>query len=700
MLSPRPPQYIHNTAHTSVPRQSLPWHRGHLSRVVYTLRVLAREGSAPLNLVNYALGLLLWRIGLVPEALATIGVVTANLILMAVQLGRAQAALVRMQQAFQAPVAVWRIDHLGEVTPSLIQPGDVILLRPGDRVPTEVVVLEESGLLIDMAVQTGESDPVSCRIDARIPPGCTVRSGAAWVLSNAPLPEHQHVSSSERTLIGTQSARLVQIMHGAALCAGVVALLTLSWGVFYGYTWVQLVTASTVVIGLIPNALVLYAAVAHARAAVPLTRQGMIVNHPSVVERMADVDVVCFDKTGTLTTNVLTVASIIPIAIDESHCIDVLGAYAAADGAGNQSSLAIARTFPREPLSALSSVAFDSVRKWSSITTATQTYVLGAPDVLEASLAPEWNHVHDLGGQYPDGRVLLLLAVPHDWFERHAAAIPLGAVVLREQVRTGVQEAIAHLVRHQKRVLVLSGDDPHAVSRVATAAGIVGGQRIHAASLDTNACNLLTSLSDVSVIGRMVPSDKARVVRAFQTNGHRVAFVGDGFNDLDALRSADVAITFGAAHAVVRDSADVVIVDSALTALTHMQYRGELVLQQLRAIGLHVVTRVSMCAVVWVGCLLCWLPTWTPFDSTAIALLGVAAPAILIVAVPHFGSLDVPIWSRMRVATGIGLLLVLGWWVAVTAFGVTDVRWLTGAVIATLWVLVVQRVVRRRLVVR
>ena len=700
MLPPHPPQLIEETRSNPMPQRTPLWHGERVFRLRNSGQILLRESTHPLTVVNYALGALLWSIGLVPEAIATIVVVSLNLCITAIQLGRAQATLARIQQTYQAPIAVWRDAHVQERVPAALVVGDILMLRPGDRIPSQVSVLESAGMLIDTAAQTGESEPMSVSRGMQIEPGCTVRAGAAWVQTTAPIPVQATRPVTEVRRQGFQSAQLIRILHGAACGAGIIALITIGWGSLQGATWAQYITTLTVVFGLIPNALVVYAAVAHARTALPLIAHGIVVNTPSVVERMADVDVVCFDKTGTLTTNALTLEQCVPLAVAQSEFLDILGAYAAADGAGNQSSVAIARAIPRTPMAVRTSTAFDSRQKWSSISTATQTYVLGAPDVLAPSLAREWQHVRTIDAKYPDGRVLLLLAVPPNWASERAGAIPIGAVILREELRPGVHAALAHLQSRNVRVVVLSGDDPRAVSRVATAVGITGGRRIHATALEADPLTLTDVLRDVSVIGRMKPAHKADVIRAFQQQGQRVAFVGDGYNDLDALRTADVAVAFAAAHSVVRDSADIVILGDDMHALTVIQHSSDQVARTLQAIGELVLTRVTLSAVVWLGTMALGLPTWSPIDSTVIALLGVALPSLVIVAIPHrmtsLGSLQRVI---VRAAMS-GICLVGGWWLWVVAYGWGDIRWLTGAVICFLWGHLLVALIRRTVVVR
>jgi magnesium-transporting ATPase (P-type) len=184
----------------------------------------------------------------------------------------------------------------------------------------------------------------------------------------------------------------------------------------------------------------------------------------------------------------------------------------------------------------------------------------------------------------------------------------------------------------------------------------------------------------------MLPQHKEIVVRTLQAQAGCVAFVGDGFNDVAALRRADVAIAFSAAHAVVRDSADVVLVVDDLSALSALSAAGQHVHATLTLIGNNVLWRVIVCAVVWVGTVCTQTPSWSPLDSTAIALIGVALPNLLYMFVTHHGSVQQSGRASILRAVGVGALFVGGWWCATTLWGVSDVRWLTATVIVALWV--------------
>ncbi len=683
MLPPHPPTMRpHPPVVPPVHRPTMPGGDAFM-RIGWVLATVGRELFAPLTLINIILGVLLWGIGLIPEATATVLVVTVNVCVTALQLGRAQYTLYRMQQAFQASVSVWRDTATAEVAPRDVVVGDIVLLRPGERVPADVEVLAAAGLWVDMSARTGESEPQLVHAGQHVGHGCTIHAGAAWVVCVQNPPRIPLVARLPSRPLGSASLRLQHVVRGAAIGATVLALLTVGVAVVNDQPWSAVLPAITVVVGLIPNALVLFATVTHATAAAALTRNGFIVNRPAAIETFAAVDTICFDKTGTLTTNQLSVETVVPLRGTYDACVDTLGGFVAADGAGNQSSAAISRAFPRAALPFTASHAFESTRKWSSIMDATRTLVLGAPDILMPTLLPQWQEKTTQALQH-NARVLLLIEGDSDWNLDTRTAESICGVVLHDQIRPGATAFVARCVDDGIRVCVLSGDNPAFVAHVAAQVGIPIEGVVHGNALDGQCMSEIVRTANI--MGRMLPQHKEVVVRTLQAQAGCVAFVGDGYNDVAALRRADVAIAFSAAHAVVRDSADVVLVVDDLAALSAMARAGQRVHTTLTQIGNHVLWRVIVCAVVWVGTVCTQTPTWAPLDSTAIALLGVALPNLFYMFVPHYGTQHLRGRSEIGSAIVVGVILVAGWWIGVTEFGVKDVHWLTGAVIIALWV--------------
>lgn len=691
MLSARPPRPGRTLPIT---RASTGFDRSLARRLWQLLRVVLAAALAPIHLVLYTLAGLLWQVQLPAEAAATVLVVVINLLINGTQLALTEYRLAQLRRAFRAPVQVWRTDTLHACAPESLVPGDIVQLQRGDRVPCPATVMQGTALALDVSALTGERAQLLPADGAAIPAGADVVGGAAWIVCDAvaaAAPDDRAPLTRE-----TPQLRMVwRVVVAAALLATAVAVLTLGVATARGTAWPELVRQLTVVAGLIPNALVLFVTVTQATAALASARAGVLVQRASAVELWAGVDVVCFDKTGTLTTNNLRVSALVPLALTEAACADVLGAYVACDGAGNQTSQTIAAAFPRAPLWAIASTGFDSARKWSAVVTADAAYYLGAPDVLMASVPEAWHASIAAAGAGSTARGLLLIRalLPQREDTLPMTADPLGMVLLADTIRPGAS-ALVHQLQHAGvRCVVVSGDDPHTAAGIAALVGLQPETVRHGATL---AGARPAELRAADVIGRVLPDQKAAVVRAWQATGARVAFVGDGVNDIPALLAADVGVAFAAAHAAVRDAAGLVVTNPDAAVLLQLRRRGETLRARVQRITTLVVTRVVAAAVVWVGMIVLALPTWQPLESTAIALFGVGMPSIIIAVIPHRTLTGAMRWRWIiGRALAAGIVLTGGWWWA-ARHGVSDTRALTAFSILMLWTLVAGMFLRDR----
>lgn len=648
--------------------------------------LLSRIAFSPIHLLLAALAASLSRVGFGAEAAVTIVVVVVNVVVHGVQLALAESRLAALRRAFQSPVSVWRADALVSLAPDAIVVGDIAQLTVGDRLPAECRLLESAGLTLDIAPVTGESERCTPAPGDSLPAGAIVVGGAAWVEVTALAPFD---AGSARQRNETANGRRARWIVGwSAVAAAVVALITVAVGSARGIDDVQLLRQLTVVAGLIPNALVLFVTVTHLVAAVADSRAGVLVQDIAAAAEWAAVDVVCFDKTGTLTANDIHVARLVPMGSTHTAFADLVGAYAACDGAGNRNSHAIAVAYPRTPLPVVASHGFTSTRKWSALQTTDASYYLGAPEILAAALLPEWRAALAAETRATHDRVLLLVQSARPLEPDHTLpddGVPVGLVVLHDTLRPGAAALVEGLQAAGVRCVVISGDDPATAAAVAAAVGVSVTQVCSGTTLPApTAPEYAPLVRNATVIGRVVPEQKADIVAAWQQTGARVAFVGDGINDIPALRQAAVGIAFAAAQAAVRESAGLVVTTPDAAVLARLRRSGADTTARIERIARLVVTRVVAATLLWVGTILLSLPTWTPFDSTAIALFGVGLPSLLLAIFPH-STHALPTWPRViGRAVVVGVLLCGVWWGAV-GYGVTAPAWLTGAFIAVLW---------------
>jgi cation-transporting ATPase E len=152
---------------------------------------------------------------------------------------------------------------------------------------------------------------------------------------------------------------------------------------------------------------------------------------------------------------------------------------------------------------------------------------------------------------------------------------PLALVVLADELRPGVPEAIARFPADGIDLKAVSGDDPRTVAALARQAGLTGGEPVSGADLDALSDPELDALvTRTAVFGRIAPELKERLVDSLRRQGRYVAMIGDGVNDARALKRAQVGVAVKSGSAVARDVADVVLTDDSLAALLPAQHEG------------------------------------------------------------------------------------------------------------------------------
>jgi len=159
-------------------------------------------------------------------------------------------------------------------------------------------------------------------------------------------------------------------------------------------------------------------------------------------------------------------------------------------------------------------------------------------------------------------------------------------VVLAERLRPMAVAAVAYFQQQGVELKILSGDRPETVGAIASDVGIRGlGRSLDGESLPTEPTQLVAALRDVAVVGRISPEGKRRVVEALSSSGRYVAMVGDGVNDVPALKAARLAIAQGGGTQMAKSVADIVLVDGDFAAVPAMVAEGRKVLRNLQRVA-------------------------------------------------------------------------------------------------------------------
>jgi Cu2+-exporting ATPase len=412
--------------------------------------------------------------------------------------------------------------------------GDLVLVKPGSRVPADGAVVEGAAD-VDESMITGESKPISKGSGATLIAG-TVASGGSLRVRITATGDQTALSGIMRLVAAAQASssrtqaladRAAAILFYVALASGAI---TFSYWWFSGDKQHALIRTATVLIIACPHALGL---------AIPLVitistsigaQNGLLVKDRLALERARNLDIVIFDKTGTLTRGSPAVSGIVARpGAPESELI----ALAAAVETNSEHPLAKAiveeamrRSVPQLLASNVEALAGRGARAVVD----GKSVMVGGPRLLaEAKVSVPAEVETPVSAWAGEGKTVLYVV---------AGGEVVGALGVEDEIRPESAEAVIELHRLGIRVAMITGDSKAVADSVARRIGI----------------------DDVAA--EVLPAEKAAAVKGFQAGGKRVAMVGDGVNDAPALATADVGIAIGAGTDVAIESAGIVLVRS------------------------------------------------------------------------------------------------------------------------------------------
>ncbi len=418
------------------------------------------------------------------------------------------------------------------VKTSQLVTGDVVLVRPGARVPADGEVTE--GVAdVDESMITGESRPVTKEPGDRVVAG-TVAAGGSLRVRITAVGDETALSGIMRLVAQAQASnsraqaladRAAALLFYVALVAGV---LTLSAWTLLGNPEQGLIRTATVLVIACPHALGLAIPLVIAISTTLGARNGLLVKDRLALERAKDLDTVIFDKTGTLTRGEPVLSA---VASGTEADRDEVLALAAGVEADSEHPLAraIVEGARQRGITPLIATGFENLAgRGARATVAGSNVHVGGPRLLEELRVTMPATIEATTAGWADiGRTVMSVI-------RDGKVI--GAISVEDEIRPESIEAVRRLHELGVRVAMITGDAESVAQSVAQRIGID------------------------EVAAQVLPGDKAAAVRRFQSGGAKVAMVGDGVNDAPALAQADVGIAIGAGTDVAVESAGIVLV--------------------------------------------------------------------------------------------------------------------------------------------
>ena len=541
-----------------------------------------------------------------------------------------------------------------------VVPGDLVRLSPGDQLVADGRMVSSRGLTLDESMLTGESDAIGKSPGDEVLSGSFVISGSGFSEVTAVREESYagKIAGEAKAFRHPPSPLQEEVNQVILVCTWVLlplAALLIGSLIVRSVPLVEAAqTATAGLITLIPEGLVLLMSVTFAVAAVKMARRATLVQQMSATESLASVDTICVDKTGTLTDGELTVVEVIPARVTDSKlAARELGRYAASAGDRNLTLEAIADEFPADAEPVVGEVAFSSEWKWSALTFdeggARYSLVLGAPDLMISSgaLALDQPLADQLDAETRAGRRVVALCrttapLPASGLDGHPAGLePIALVVLRENLRPGVEETLALMRSEEVSLKLISGDARATVTAVADAVGIpTDAGVIEGPDLPEDEDELAEVAAANTIFCRIRPEQKRQLVSALAASGAYTAMIGDGVNDVPALKSARMAVAMGSGSQVTKSVADVVLLEDQFSRLPEAIAEGRRIARNIHRLGRLYLTKSVYAATL---IMLVSVPGFTfpflPRHLTLAAFLTIGIPSFVLALAPSDGPL-------------------------------------------------------------
>ncbi len=422
-----------------------------------------------------------------------------------------------------------------------VQVSDLLLLRPGEKVPVDGIVTEGESA-IDESMVTGESLPVSKQPGDEVIGGTVNGSGSLRITATkvgsetalAQIVQLVQIAQNSKAPAQRLADRAAEWLVLAAVSAGLLTFLV--WFFVIGQTALFALTlAVTAVVIACPDALGLATPTAVAVGTGVGARNGILIKNATALEQTSKIQAIIFDKTGTLTEGKPAVTNIVAFAagklagLDEARLLQV-AATAEADSEHPLASAIVEGAKDRQlallPYSQFKAIAGGGVQAEVD----GNTVFVGTPKLLaENHIQLQPAEQEELAALQAEGKTAMLVAM-------NGQAV--GLVAVADRVRATSRETIAELKALGIQVAMLTGDNRRTGEAVGRELGI---ERVFA---------------------EVLPSDKANYVKQLQGEGLFTAMVGDGVNDAPALAQADLGIAIGAGTGVAIETAEVVLMRS------------------------------------------------------------------------------------------------------------------------------------------
>ncbi len=543
-------------------------------------------------------------------------------------------------------------------------PGDIILLKEGDKIPADCRIIQNKEFRVDESMLTGESKhilknssiikktvPLADRINLVFMNSYVANGTAICIVTGT--GKKTEVGKIAQSLSMEQSSPFIEEVDKASkkITYVALALIIAVLAIFFmkDHHWVSVfMIGSALVIGSIPEGLPAIVTFTLALSSLRLAKNNVLVKKKTLLETLGGIDVICVDKTGTLTENHMSIKKLFfdmkvsnsPNKISKktysqfSHCALLANEAKNTDKGfrGGSEDISLIEFFKNENIDILKLrknypaqdfQPFSSEKKYASsinkVGNETIQYVKGAPEIvlktcnyllsdgiIKKISKTEKEQILKTLKEFSD-ESLRNIAFSYNIIKdkkRQNKNIFIGFVGMYDSPKKNVKKTIRAIYQANIDIKMITGDNINTATAIAKECGF---KRINAITWDDikdlSATELKIKVKKCNIFARMSPEYKLKIVSALQENGNRVAITGDGVNDVPALKKAEVGIAMGNKGTdIAKEAADLILLDDNFSSIFLGIKEGRTIFSNIRKIINYLLTaNIAEVFVVFLG---------------------------------------------------------------------------------------------------
>lgn len=583
------------------------------------------------NILNFSLALAVFIFGNVKNLLF-MGIVICNTSISIIQEIRSKKAVDKLSVISSLKVDVIRNSKKEKININEIVLDDILSLDIGNQIVTDSKIVD--GIVeVNESYITGEANVVVKRKGDMLLSGSFIVSGSCFA-------KVIHIGDENYTNKISKQAKYIKRVNSEILktlnkIIKWISILIIPLGILMLFKQLSLsnlnnavINTVAAIISMIPEGLILLTSTVLTVSVLRLSKEKVLVQSLYCIETLARIDTLCLDKTGTITEGSLEVIDV--INIEHVDYEEILSAYTSNINSLNSTMSAIKKEFKKKNnYIKINEIPFSSERKFSAVSFKDKgTYIIGAPEVVlkDKKLIDKFDYL------FEDNRVLLLCHTNSEIknYNLPKDIKPLSFILLKDKIRKNAKKIIEYFYSQGVDIKIISGDSVKSIESVAHRVGIKGKSisvREHA--------NFHEIVESNSIFGRVNPDEKQQLIKALKKN-HVVAYLGDGVNDVLALKESDCAIALKNGSDAAINVAEIVLLDSDFNHLPSILYEGRKTINNItRSASLFLCKTIYSCLLLVIFLFANLSYPFVPIHITLMSAFTIGVPSFILALEPN-----------------------------------------------------------------